>query len=144
MPEMIVQWVPESWNLTTRIDYVEWWHGGQSIKIGPIIGRFKAIELQKLNCLRFVDPAFGCIFNERQVKCIEIEIDILLSLGLSAEERSDCEKLRDYIALLAPQDRDLIYLRFCSDLYSQDYDVGEFLVRRKGVPDKRLVLRKKK
>lgn len=130
MPEMIVQWVTETFGQVFKDGDMEWGYDRQCIKIGPIAGRFKCLELANSDCLRFVDPECGCFFNERQVETIEDEVVLLLNLELTNEERIDCEALQKYIGLLTPEKRSLMYLRFCSKEYSKYYDAGEFLMRR--------------
>lgn len=121
MSEIIAQWETEN----DKTDFVHlgmsWRAGLQSIKIGPIIERFKCQELRGSDCLRFVDPKFGAVFNERQVETIEEEIKTLLALELSQDERKDCEKLRDLVELLEPPHRSLMYFRFCSNEHSRKH-----------------------
>lgn len=109
--KFIAQWENEDSKFRFIAKNLKWCPGVADTEIGPIAARFQCGELQKSDCLRFVDVEFGAIFNCRQAETIEKEISTLLSLDLTEEERKDCLKLRKLLNLIEGNRRDFMYFR---------------------------------
>ncbi len=88
-------------------------------EFGPIAAKFQCPELMKSDCLRFVDTEVDTIFNCRQANTIDKEIEILLSLDLTEEEREDCLDFQETVSFFPKQNRNLLYLRIYPNPYSE-------------------------
>ena len=89
-------------------------------EIGPIVARFQCLELLHSDCLRFVDDEVDTVFNCRQVDTIDKEIETLLGLDLTEEEREDCLNFKEIVNFFSNQNRSLLYLRIYPNPYNEE------------------------
>lgn len=115
--EYIVQWERED-DGTELICGNKMAHFGIAmIEIGPIVDKFQSPELMKSGCLRLAHIRSEPLYNPSQVDIIEDELNTLMGLGLTNEERKDCLEFKALLAKIPKKQRENLYLRVCPKIF---------------------------
>jgi len=87
------------------------------IQIGPIVDRFQSPELIKTGCLRLAHNRSEPLFNHNQVEIIEKELDTLIGLDLTIEERKDCLEFKALLIKIPKGQREGLRVRVCPKIF---------------------------
>lgn len=87
------------------------------IEIGPIVDKFQSPELMKSGCLRLAHIRSESLFNHNQMDIIEEELDTLMGLDLTIEERQDCLEFKALLDKIPKKQRENLYLRVCPKIF---------------------------
>ena len=87
------------------------------IKIGPIVDRFQSPELIKSGGLQLAHIRSEPLFNHSEVDIIEEDLNTLMRLDLTIEERKDCLEFKALLAKIPKEQREGLYLRVCPKIF---------------------------
>lgn len=87
------------------------------IEIESIVDRFQCPELIESGYLRLAHNRSEPLFNPSQVDIIEEELNTLMGLDLTKEERKDCVEIKALLARFPKGQREGLYLRVCPRLF---------------------------
>ena len=115
--EYIVQWEREDDGSKLICGNGMAYFGITLIKIGPIVDRFQSPELIKSGGLRLAHIKSEPLFNHSQVDIIEEDLNTLMGLDLTIEERKDCLEFKALLAKIPKGQREGLYLRVCPRIF---------------------------
>lgn len=87
------------------------------IRIGPIVDRFQSPEIMKSGGLRLAHIRSEPLFNHSQVDILEEDLNTLMGLDLTIEERKDCLEFKALLARFPKGQRESFYLRICPKIF---------------------------